>query len=356
MRFIRIRNCKSGMTVARPIHGPYGILMLNEGNVLSPRVIYALEKLGYPGVYIEDDVSADVALDEAIDEKARRAATYLVKEMFSKAAMSKADKNIQMFESIQDLLGDMVDHIFSSDLTVLNVPMLKSFDDYTYQHSVDVGVLAISLGKAMGLKKAEVLDLGKAAFFHDIGKMFVPKSILNKPTKLTREEMLVMRKHPEFSFDFAKSVLGQPPVVNRSVLSHHERFDGMGYPNSLKGSDIPLFSQIIAMADVFDALGSARVYKKAMPATEGYEYVLGNAGFHFSAALVEIFAKTIAPFPVGVTVQLSNGLHAVVIRNNNQFMTRPLLRTFAPEDPSNYEYLNLATDLAALSVTILGIV
>jgi len=201
-----------------------------------------------------------------------------------------------------------------------------------------------------------VLDLGKAAFFHDIGKIFVPKAILNKPGKLTRTEMQVMRKHAEFGFDFTKVVLEQPAHINRSVFSHHERYDGKGYPLQLKGNEVPIFSQIISMADVYDAMGSARVYKKALLATEGHEYILGNAGHHFSPGLVEVFARTIAPFPVGMTVQLSNGLHAVVMRNNPNFMMRPLVRAFDERDPSDYEYINLATDMSALDITIVGTV
>ena len=356
MRFVRMRSCRTGMTVARPVHGPYGVLMLGEGNILTPRIIYALEKLGYPGLYIEDDISKGVEPEDIIDPSMRNAAMTLVKQLFSKAAMSKAEKNAQMHDALNGVLEDMVDHIFASDSIVFNVPLLKSFDDYTYQHSVDVGVICIALGKAMNMKKREMLDLGKAAFFHDIGKMFIPKAILNKPGKLTKVEAAVMRKHPELGFDFTKVVLEQPAHINRSVLCHHERYDGTGYPFRTSGSEIPVFSQLIAMADVFDAMGSARIYKKANLATEGYEYVLGNSGHHFAPELVSVFAKTIAPFPVGITVLLSNGLHAVVVRNNPSFMTRPLVRVFDENSPGNYEYINMATDLSSLDVTIVGTV
>lgn len=356
MRFVRIQSCRADMTLARPIYGPYGVLMLSEGNSLSSRVIYALEKLGYPGLYIDDEFSRDVELEEAVDESTRRSAMTLLRDMFSKAAMAKADTNRKMFGQISNVLEDMIEHIFSTDTTVFNVPLLKSFDDYTYQHSVDVGVLCIALGKALNMKKAEVLDLGKAAFFHDIGKMMIPKAILNKPGKLTRVEMAVMRKHTELGFDFSKEVLQQPSYINRSVLSHHERFDGTGYPLKLVGNQIPLFAQIIAMADVYDAIGASRVYKKAQVASESYEYILGNSGYHFNPELVDVFAKTIAPFPIGLTVILSNGMHAVVVRNNSNFMMRPVLRVFDPNNPGDYDYINLANDPDALNITIVGTV
>ena len=356
MRFVRMINCKPEMMVARAIYGPYGVLMLNEGSKLSPRIINALGKLGYPGLYIEDDFSKDVVPEEVIEDSMRKDAMMLAKEMFSKAALANKEKNAQAFEAISGVLGDMVDHVFASDHAVVNVPLLKSFDEYTYQHSVDVAVLCICLGKALNMSKSDVVNLGKTAFFHDIGKMLIPKAILNKPGKLTKEEAVVMRKHAERSFDFTKVALGQPTLINRGVLCHHERYDGTGYPFKLKGDEIPIFAQIIAIADVFDAMGSARVYRKSQLATEGYEYILASSGHHFSPKVVETFAKTIAPFPVGITVKLSNGLNGIVIRNNSSLMMRPLVRAFDPIYPGDYEYINLSNDPNALDITIVGVV
>jgi len=342
------------MTVARSVYGPYGVLMLGEGSRLSPRIIRALENLGYPGLYVEDEFSRDIEPEEIVSDIMRSKAMTLAKAMFTKAAQNRADKSQDISEGVTEILSDMVDHVFATDNAVVNVPLLKSFDEYTYQHSVDVTVLCIGLGKAMNLSKGDVMTLGKAAFFHDIGKMMIPRAILNKPGKLTRDEAVIMRKHAELGFDFSKVALVQPPVVNRSVLHHHERWDGTGYPFRLKGDEIPIYAQIIAISDVFDAMGSSRVYRKAQLATEGYEYILANSGHHFSAELVEVFARTIAPFPVGITVALSNGLHAVVIRNNPQLMMRPLVRAFDPDSPGNYEYINMSSDPGALDITIKG--
>ena len=356
MRFVRMKDCKAGMVVARDIYGEYGVLLLSSGRTLSSRHIYALDQQGYPGLYIIDELSEGLELEEAVvSDKMRQSAVNVVKEMFDKGANVLYVKNQEMYKAVSDVVYDIVDHIFETNPAVLNVPLMKSFDEYTYQHSVDVGILAIMLGKRMKMTRTDVINLGKAAFFHDIGKMFIPKSILNKKGKLTREEFNVMKKHPELGFDFTKEILHQPPVVNRAVLHHHERFDGAGYPNNIAGKAIPLFSQIISVSDVFDAMGSSRVYKKAQLATEGYEYIMASAGRQFDPEVVELFTRTIAPFPAGLTVRLSNGLHAVVVRNNPNFMMRPLVRAFDPDDPGYYEYINLSDDMGALDVTIIGV-
>ena len=356
MRFIKIENCKAEMKVSRSIYGAYGVLMLNAGNTLRPRHVYALQKLGYPGIYIDDEVSAGIDLDEAVDDKMRKEAVGIVKEMFDKAPAAKSAKSDQMYSAAFAMVEDVVDCIFDRDGTVLNVPLMKSFDDYTYQHSVNVGILSVALGRAMNFKKSKVLDLGKAAFFHDMGKMFIPKAILNKTDKLTLEEFKIMKKHCALGLDFAKEALKQPSDICRAVLHHHEKFDGTGYPLGLSGKDIPMFSQIISISDVYDALVSSRAYKKAFSPAEGYEYIMANAGIHFDPDIVEVFTKTVAPFPVGTTVKLSNGLQAVIMRNNPSFMMRPLIRVFDIDKPGYYEYINLANDPKALNITIIDTV
>ena len=354
MRFVRIDQTEPGMVVARPIYGAYGVLLLGKGNPLNPRQILGLKQLGYPGVYIEDIHSKNIELEEVVDEGMRRSAIAIVKEMFEKGPQAKAFKNEQMYITANTIVSEIVDHVFDSNLSVLNIPLMKNFDDYTYQHSVDVTILCIMIGKGMGLAKSMIVDLGIAAFLHDMGKMFVPKSILNKPSKLSADEFEVMKRHSEYGYDFAREVLKQPDIISKTILHHHERFDGTGYPHQKKGKAIPLLSRIISVADVFDAIGAPRIYKKAQLATEGYEYILANSGKHFDPEVVDVFKRTIAPFPVGLTVRLSDGRPAVVIRNHPSFMMRPYVRAFDPDYPRGYEYIDMAHDIESLHITIVG--
>jgi len=357
MRFVRIKNCKPGMIVARPLYGEYGVLLLSKGHLLTDRHIYILKQRGFPGLYIFDEFSEGIKLEEmVVDDKMRRIAISGMKELFDKATNVSQTKNQEVCNIISNIVYDIVDTVFEANPSVLSVPLLKSFDEHTYQHSVEVGITSIMMGKNMNMTKQDVLNLGMAAFFHDVGKIFVPKSILNKRSKLTRDEFNIMKLHPEWGFDFAKEVLGLPPVVIEGMLYHHERFDGTGYPRKLKGEQIPLFARIISVADVFDALGSSRVYKKARLTTEGYGYIMTSAGRQFDPDIVDAFTKTITPFPTGLTVKLSNGLHAVVVRNNPNFMTRPFVCAFDPTGFKEHEYIDLANEMSAMGIEIAGIV
>jgi HD-GYP domain-containing protein (c-di-GMP phosphodiesterase class II) len=163
-----------------------------------------------------------------------------------------------------------------------------------------------------------------------------------------------MKKHPSLGYDFTRDILSQASSVNSAVLYHHERYDGSGYPHGISGDSIPMFARIVAVADVFDAITSCRPYSQAKIASEAYEYIIGNKGSHFDPEVVETFHKTIAPFPVGLTVKLSNGLDALVVKNYDHFMSRPLVRAFEPNNPSDFEYIDLAFDNSALNITIVS--
>jgi HD-GYP domain-containing protein (c-di-GMP phosphodiesterase class II) len=353
MRFIRISDLEAGMIVARSIYGAKGVLILRGGRTLEYKQIGALAELGYPGIYVNDFMSLGVEPQEIVEERTRHSAIEMVKSICT-SGNKNSERTQLLYRDMTNLISDIVDSIFESDATTVNVPLLKFYDEYTYRHSVDVGVLSIAIGKAMGLNHKRLHDLGKAAFFHDLGKMLVPQAILNKPGKLTDKEFDVMKQHSNLGRDFVYEILMQKSDIYNSVLHHHERFDGRGYPYGIKGHKIPLFARIIAVADVFDAISSTRSYKMARIATEGYEYVMANAGLHFDPEIVEVFCKTIAPFPVGMTVKLSNGLHAVVVRNNTNFMSRPLIRAFKAENPMCYDYIDLSSGRDVQNITIIG--
>ena len=140
---------------------------------------------------------------------------------------------------------------------------VTSYDYYTYTHCVDVTIYSLSLGKTLRLSKAELEDLGTSAILHDIGKSKIDYDIVNKKGRLTDEEFTAMKQHPVFGYDIAL----ENGITDERILSgirhHHEKLDGYGYPDKLKKEDLTMFAQIIAVADIFDALTTKRSYKEA---------------------------------------------------------------------------------------------
>ena len=352
MRFVRLSSCKEGMIIGRNVYGNNGMILLRAGNPVKQNHIDTLLRLGYLGIYVEDAFSKGIDMKEVVIGETRNAATTTIQELFSKSKFIDMKSTALIIEQIQDILGAIVDQILSNRDSVINILSLKSFDNYTYQHCADVGILSVILGLELKIQRRKLLDLGKAAFFHDIGKMFVRQEILNKPSKLTPEEFEEVKKHTELGYIYVKNVLNQPDRVCNGALFHHERYSGGGYPNNVSGNDIPFFAKIIAIADAYDTIISKRVYKEAMLASEAYEYIMGNVGTHFDPTVAGAFLRKIAPFPVGTCVRLSNGRPAIVVENRASFMMRPVVKLLKDNLADPDVYIDLAYDSFATSVTI----
>jgi HD-GYP domain-containing protein (c-di-GMP phosphodiesterase class II) len=173
--------------------------------------------------------------------------------------------------------------------TLLNA--LRCKDEYTWAHSLRVAYFCVSVGREMGLSTEELYELEVSALFHDIGKIGVPDSVLLKPSRLTEDEFQEMKLHPTKSY----SILQEFPVFHQMALNakhHHERFDGRGYPDSLKGDDIPLFSRIILVADTFDAMTSTRPYRKGLAMEVAFHELREFSGTQFDANVVDHFIKS----------------------------------------------------------------
>jgi response regulator RpfG family c-di-GMP phosphodiesterase len=166
-------------------------------------------------------------------------------------------------------------------------------DLYTAGHSRRVRNYSLHLARALGLDRRQKRLLSLAAQLHDVGKVGIPDAILNKPARLTEEEYAVVRQHPEMG----ERIL-TPVVRSREILAgirgHHERLDGSGYPDGLKGDKIPLFGKLIAIPDCFDALTTSRAYRGAMPVFQALEIIRAGAGAHFEPAFVRAFLE-VAP-------------------------------------------------------------
>jgi len=352
LRFITVDHIQEGMVVGRPLRGRNGEILLTAGTVLRESYIDTIRRLRYSGLYIQDRFSEGIDVEDIITEELRNYAAKAVRrlELSASSGPESIDTELEIFSRIID---DIVASVLSNKDTIINLVDLKIFDQYTYQHSVNVCVLSEIIGVAVGLDRAQLFNLGMSAVLHDVGKFFIDKAILNKPGRLSFEEFELIKKHSEIGCEYLRKHFYYTSSISTGVLSHHERFDGTGYPHGRRGFDIHVFARIIAVADVYDAITSLRPYHEPVLPSEAYEYILGNSGMHFDPDVADAFIRKIAPFPEGVEVLLSNGLRGVVFKNNPHFMTRPLIKLmpingYVPKD----EFANLKDDPDMFSVTI----
>ena len=195
---------------------------------------------------------------------------------------------------------------------------LKRRDEYTYLHSLSVCILSISLGRHLGLPRETLLELGFGAFLHDIGKMHIPDSVLNKPGQLTAQEMEIMRKHPEFGVEIVDGSERVPVSSRNVVFSHHERLDGSGYTEGVAGGQIHPLTHIVSVCDTYDAIISQRPYKKASSPVNATAALYRGRGRFFEPELVDRFIRCIGIYPIGSLVELSTEEVGVVVATNEE--------------------------------------
>jgi HD-GYP domain-containing protein (c-di-GMP phosphodiesterase class II) len=353
MRFITIEHATEGMIVARPLRGRKGEVLLTAGTPLKTMFIDTLKRLRYSGLYIQDEFSSGIEVEDIISDELRHKAVSAVRRMEAEISSGTAGSFGSQVETFAGFIDDIIESVLSNPDTIVNLIDLKIFDEYTYQHSVNVCVLSAVIGSTLGLDRAQLFNLAMTSVLHDLGKFFLDKEILNKPSRLTGDEFAIVKKHPEVGCDYLRQNSNYSSSIYVGILQHHERFDGTGYPHGRLGEDIHLFARIIAVADVYDAITSRRPYHEPMLASEAYEYILGNAGRHFDAEIASIFIRKIAPFPEGAEVILSNGLRGIVYKNYREFMTRPRIKLLPIEGQTpDVEFLELKDDPALLNVTI----
>jgi putative nucleotidyltransferase with HDIG domain len=198
-------------------------------------------------------------------------------------------------------------------------------DDYTYTHSINTAFYAMLISKWMGLSICEIKLSIEAGLLHDVGKVKVPKEILNKKGKLTKEEYELIKKHTVFGFDLIKDVIDIKPEVKQAVLLHHERNDQSGYPTQISPEGINLISKIISIADVYDAMTSIRVYKKRSTPFEAFEMfkTIGISMFDFKA--LNIFLKNIPNCYIGTKVLLRNNMIGEIVYIPPQDILNPII-------------------------------
>ena len=244
-----------------------------------------------------------------------------------------------------NLMEAMSDSLYKNNKNNINlidmVYLMRNNADSIYSHSLNVGMVAGQLGKWLKLPEEEVQLLVTCGLFHDIGKLLIPKNIIDKPSALTDEEYIIMKTHAEKGYEFLSKFDHLDQVIKDVALRHHERCDGSGYPNGLKDDEIDKFSKIIAIADVYTAMTSDRIYRESIcPFAVAAE--LEKEGLHkFDGHFVMTFLDNMLTSYLQKKVELNNGQVGVVLLLNRYQKSKPLVELL------NGETLDLAknTDL-----------
>jgi putative nucleotidyltransferase with HDIG domain len=266
------------------------------------------------------DMSSELKMAAAVCVRSKKA----VISMFHEARMGRAVDSA----SAQSLVEEISDSVTRNPGALISLARLKTADDYTYMHSVAVCALMVALAKQLQLNDDQTRLAGMAGLLHDLGKAAIPLSVLNKPGKLTDKEFTVVRSHPVEGYHMLKEGGSVPDAVLDACLHHHEKMDGTGYPDKLKGENISVIARMTAICDVYDAVTSDRPYKSGWDPSESLRRMAEWTNDHFDLRMFQAFVKSIGIYPVGSLVRLTSGRVGVVTEQAPTALTMPTVKVF----------------------------
>lgn len=223
---------------------------------------------------------------------------------------------------------------------------IRSQDEYTAEHCLNVCILAIAFGRHLGMSEADLERLGLCGLLHDVGKMRIQPEVLNKPASLNEKEVNIMRAHTVHGRNLLMASPGIPNSTIDVAYSHHEKIDGTGYPRGLKASGISELAKIIAIIDAYDAMTAERCYSPSIPSTEALKIIFKDRGTHFDDRLALEFIKSVGLYPPGTLVELVNGLIAIVFETHVKY--RHLPKVIAVKKQNSRLEKNVLIDLSSV--------
>lgn len=366
MRLVPIECVKDGCFLGKTIYDDQGRPLLKSGVALTSNLIKKIKDIHIYSIYIQDEYS-DHELEDIIKPELRQKSIKIIKELFDNvenmkingAYLSAKNLNLILREkrdsllSLRNLAEELLDNVLSNKNILVNLVDIKSMDNFTYQHSVNVAILSLVLGIGLKLNKKELLDLCIGSLLHDIGKVFIPKDIIFKDKKLTDKEVQLIETHPKKGYDYIKGASYISPNVKMIILQHHERVDGLGYPNKLNSEKINKLSKIVSLADYYDILTSDIPCKRALSPNEAFEYILAGSSTLFEYEIVKVFSKLVIPFNEGTIVKLSNGDIGIVIENNYEYPLRPKIKIIKSNNLNSIDSIvNLVDELSLVICSV----
>ncbi len=308
----------------------------------------ALEKHGIAGIIVEKTLEADFGPSP---ERSAAKVYFLGLTHLEDAfrAEQEGEEKIKL-GTTRRLMQSVFNNIVENESFIQGLTNIKNFHEYTLNHSMNVCILSIALGRRLGLDRNELIDLGISAFFHDLGKLDTPRDILEKPAKLDDREREIIEKHPYHGAEKllqSRDFRGLPLRAIHVALEHHVKEDNTGYPRPYRKHSVNLFSRIVKITDFFDAITTKRVYRTShFTRDDALTLMLAQSGREFQPALLREFVKMMGVYPVGSLVALSTGELALVVENSPEtsLLLRPRVKVVALPDGGRVdgEILDLA--------------
>lgn len=338
-KYMRTRELKPGMRIDHAVLDRMGRNLVQKGAELSEYVIDSLLKLGVMSVYIQEgeyepeeeavpvSLAAQVKIDKLrTDDRSKVTLSASVRKRVAEGIqfIYSNTESKELVAATDNIANDLLRTIESNNAIAIDISALKTSDEYTFKHSVDVATMAMVVAKKVGLPQKQIREIGVSGLLHDVGKTKVPNEILNKPGRLDDDEFEVMRQHPVYGYDIIKDKKEFTPAVTLGVLQHHEKTNGKGYPLGTAADKICPYAKILTVVDIYDALVTERPYKSAFSQRDAIEMIMSMTT-ELDMSAMQNFLESMILYPVDTVVELSNGEKAKVVKNNPNYILRPVV-------------------------------
>ncbi|MEA3509224.1 MAG: HD-GYP domain-containing protein [candidate division NC10 bacterium] len=260
-------------------------------------------------------------------------AIQTIRKVFHEARLGKVPSVGEVQRTVEDLVGG----ILKGKHSLMALTMIKSYDEYLFNHSVNVGILATTLGETSGLDRSSLRELGLGALLHDLGKIHIPDSITNAARKLTDEEWEVIKRHPVDGVKMLEQMGVSSEIALRVVKEHHVRFDRTGYPTLAPDEEVHPCSMMVTIADTYDAMTTLRPYRGPFHPTQAIEAMKKLSGNAFDPQMFDRFIGMLGIYPPGTVVRLTTGETALVTRPGTEDTARPWVRIAQDQEGKTFE-------------------
>lgn len=282
------------------------------------------------------EVAETSALDETADEERNREVRARARESYDSGVTAMRDIESQAklgkameVGALQRVVESMLDNLLQDPAAVLGLTAIKGHDDYTLNHSLNVCILSLSLGSALGLSPDDLRSLGLASLLYDIGKVRIPEEVLSKAGPLTAEEWQLVKRHTEEGADLLKRLQLADKMAMIVAYEHHQRHDLMGYPESATGGEQHIFSKIVAVCDAYDAMTTMRPFRREIRPDKALAVLMQGRGKAYDPGVTKALVAMLGIYPMGAVVKLDDGSTAVVYRVNNDDLLHPRVKVLA---------------------------
>lgn len=359
---MRTRQLRPGMKLDHPVVDRLGRNLVARGAELDQYMIDSLIQMGIMTVYIQSNEDDEPDKPLVVSAEAKRKIAQLRTEDPAKVSLSasvrkRVAEGIQFIYNSPDskeatqattsIATELLNAINSNDAIALDISALKTSDEYTFKHSVDVATIAMIVAKQQGFSDPEIHEIGVCGLLHDIGKTKVPLEILNKPGRLDDQEFTIMKQHSVYGYHMVKDRNEFSTAVCLGVLQHHEKINGSGYPMGVDDSKISPYARVLAVADIYDALVTERPYKAAYSQRDAVEMIMSMT-MELDINAMKSFLESMILYPVDSIVELSNGEKARVVKNCPHYILRPTVVGL-----TSGKVYDLGEDLNCASIIIL---